>query len=230
MYLRSERKPVSSVFLNRSQITEHFVYVLVYLEIVSWTESEGKKKFLCLQIFRDIGFDRKFCIRRFSHYTTGSRGRSVQWISRCIDLYKITPSDSILGYSHLAATGYLTFADSRSPLQDTPTPAVIISTTNVASPLSLQLVHSVSYVDSQRNAKHSAFHSSLSDFKFVDHPFFECPRLSSISHNRQDILIKDRLYLIHVHAVCPVKIAKYNRDFDYVLQNAKVYIFQDTIL
>ncbi|PZC75845.1 hypothetical protein B5X24_HaOG205589 [Helicoverpa armigera] len=59
----------------------------------------------------------------------------------------------------------------------------------MASPLPLQLADSVGYVDDlgsltdylisdaipQRNAKHSPFHSPLSDFKLVDQPYRQCP-------------------------------------------------------
>ena len=81
------------------------------------------------------------------------------------------PSDLILVYSHPASTShltkivvppslrasYLTFADSRSPLENMSTPAIVISTANMACPLTLQLAESVGYVDHIRSPRHCRF-------------------------------------------------------------------------
>nr|XP_032523152.1 uncharacterized protein LOC116774514 [Danaus plexippus plexippus] len=113
-----------------------------------------------------------------------------------IGLSNCTPLRSIFGYSHPAPashlaqivtppclrTSYTTFAETRSPLKNSFTPTVVSSAANMVSSLPLQLANPVGYVDDygslpnhlisdaipQRNAEHSPFHGSLSDFELVN--------------------------------------------------------------
>jgi hypothetical protein len=103
-----------------------------------------------------------------------------------IGLSNFSLSRSILGYSHPAPASrsaqivtppglkasYTTFTETRPPLQNSFTPAVVGSTADMASPLLLQHTNTMCYVgdfsflrnylvsDSQRNPEHSSFHSS----------------------------------------------------------------------
>jgi hypothetical protein len=136
-----------------------------------------------------------------------------------IGLSNLSPCHSIFDYSHPALASrpaqivtppglrasYTTFTKTRSPLQNSFTPAVIVSTADMASPLPHQHANTVCYVydfsslpehlvsDSipQRNPEHSSFHSSLSDLKLVDQPCRECPLLSSVCQDcKQKYILK----------------------------------------
>jgi hypothetical protein len=129
-----------------------------------------------------------------------------------IGLSNLSPSRSILGYSHPAPasrpaqivipsglrTSYTTFTETQSSLQNSFTPAVVGSTADMASPPPLEHANTVCYIgdfsslsnylvsDSipQRNLEHSSFHSLLNNPELVDQPCRECPRLGSVCHDR----------------------------------------------
>jgi hypothetical protein len=117
-----------------------------------------------------------------------------------IGLSNSSSSRSIFGYSHSGPapglkTSYTTFTMTRSPLQNSFTPAVAGTTAHMASPLPLQRTNTVCYVSDfsflsdhlvsdaipQRNPEQS-FYSSLSDLELVDQLFLECPLLGSVCH------------------------------------------------
>jgi hypothetical protein len=111
-------------------------------------------------------------------------------------LFNFSPFRSICGNSHPAPASsppqivtspdlratYTTFTETRSPLQNPFTPAVVVSTADMENSLPLQHGNTVCYVadfsflqdhlvlDSipQRNSEHSSFHSSLSEFELMD--------------------------------------------------------------
>jgi hypothetical protein len=115
-----------------------------------------------------------------------------------IGLYNFSPSRSIFGYSHPAPAScanrhstrlrpsYTTFTKTRFPILNSFTPAVVGSAADMASPLSLQHVNTVSYVGDfsslqdhlvsnsipQRNSEHSSFHTSLSDLTHIFRFFY----------------------------------------------------------
>jgi hypothetical protein len=85
---------------------------------------------------------------------------------------------------------YTTFTETRSPLQNSFTPAVIGSSADMARPLPVQRANTACYVgdlarsfppdyfvsDSipQRNPEHTFFHSSVSDLELMDHMDYLC--------------------------------------------------------
>jgi hypothetical protein len=91
----------------------------------------------------------------------------------------------IFGYSHSAPAScpaqivspldlresYTTFTETRSPFQNSFTPALVGSTADMASPLPFQHANTVRYVGAFSSLpEHSSFHSSLSDLELVDQP------------------------------------------------------------
>lgn len=57
----------------------------------------------------------------------------------------------------------------------------------------LQNILSFKFVN-QIYSEHSSFHSSLSDFKLMDYPYYNCLRLDTEGHYRQDALIDKPWY------------------------------------
>jgi hypothetical protein len=125
-------------------------------------------------------------------YHSSSTSSSAHYSSLLdIRLFNFSPPRSIFGYSHPASAShpaqivtppglrasYTTFTETRPPLQNSFTPAVIGSTADMASPLPLQRANTVCYVGASsflpdHLVSDFVYHSSspYSLFLFSRHP------------------------------------------------------------